>query len=226
MAANIAVIPPFVKLANVKGAVIVRRSPGGMRAGLADRILENVKRGYLTTEVEELTWRNAEEKCVICLSPNRLPTRWTGTGLLRPRTVPVKLPKPPTEGPEPLLPVKVLDEVICEECQINKLPRMKIFAQWEFGAGALHLLQPGQSCGCTWDGRDLTYCAHCCNHEARGYLVRGGEAEGWQLSSATDPYSTVYPVRYHPHEICLARWRSDDGNMLLPVLGSVRLVPV
>lgn len=183
-------VPPFIKLAMVKGAIITRRTWNGIKAGRAFKLLENARRGFLSDAVEDFSWRQANVGCVVCGSVNTATARWSEHS--------------PTEsfdlhaGGE-TGPAKVLDAFICYTCRIKYLPRIKIYAQWDVSS----LGRDEQvNCTCQWDGSVLLHCEFCWARIASGMLVRVEEAEGWQVTVAAAPVIPLRPILTYPMGTC------------------------
>lgn len=58
-------LPPFIRLATIKGVVVTRRSTRGLYVGRALETLNQAKRSTLVQEPERLEWTKVKNNCVV-----------------------------------------------------------------------------------------------------------------------------------------------------------------
>lgn len=186
MASRAQELPPWMEIANIQGVVITRRGHQKLWVGRALAKLRFAKSGYMSEwEPESITWRQAPDgACVSCGGVINLPIAWSEPGIGRLRRVPGRENDffYGLDGVSPN-PVKVMDAVFCAVCKIERLPRLKIYAQWDLREDSLS----PSDCGCSWTGRSLILCGECELSKRRGALQEVGEAEGWQVRKFVNP---------------------------------------
>ena len=178
MASALLDCPPYIRLATVKGLVLLRRTISGLWAGRALRKLDLAKKGFLCDDVEALEWREVRNACVICARTSTLRVQWEGPGQLKPTQVD---PGRAEFKGMTYLPVKVMDAYVCGVCRVVTLPRIMIITLWDLKGTTW------SDCTCNWNGFCLSSCPTCLNLTKEGWLVTVGMAYGWQVRRYVDP---------------------------------------
>jgi len=75
-------LPPYIRLANIQGAIILRRSTSQIWVGRALSHLAYAKQGYQSHSTEQFVWRKMETECALCLYPTHLKELYRGTGMV------------------------------------------------------------------------------------------------------------------------------------------------
>lgn len=182
-------MPPYIELAHLCGAVILRRGIEGIWAGTALDKLKYAKQGLLIKNPEMFAWRTVKSSCYLCGAGNTLTVQYEGPGTLRPQAL-----KPRSREMESMghAPVKVMDALICPECRIKVLPRCIIFTQWTL----CELTSGPTTCKCEWDGEKVCECRVCMKMIGEGKLRNLKPAQGWEVRRFFDPLEELSAERW------------------------------